>query len=332
MTVPGDITTVATTYGAILLGTCFGCALTGVVFVQCILYYKLYPGDYAWTKFLVFVVWALDLTHTILIIVTSWQSVITGFNKPQDMDLIPPALGLSVAVTAGRHVPCPLLLSPTESGNNWYIALPVIILAFCRLLAACCSTSEIIRLKHYSLFIRPYPAWIFTTGVTLSASVEIIITMTMIIFLGSRKTGFANMNHIINSLVLYTLETGSVTSIVTVASLICWLIMRHNLIFLGMHFAIAKLYANSLLATLNTRKRLRIDRMYSSEREHTGGLAAGLPYTGVNKSLVSQRILRALLQLRRAHQMQLNVNVETTVVSKIDEGFDDFDRDIEEQR
>lgn len=213
--------------------------------------------------------------------------------------------------------------------KNWYIALPVIILAFCRLLAACCSTSEIIRLKHYSLFIRPYPAWIFTTGVTLSASVEIIITMTMIIFLGSRKTGFANMNHIINSLVLYTLETGSVTSIVTVASLICWLIMRHNLIFLGMHFAIAKLYANSLLATLNTRKRLRIDRMYSSEREQTGGLTAGLPYTGVNKSLVSQRILGPTTTQK---SMQLNVNVETTVVSKIDEGFDDFDRDIEEQR
>ncbi|KAI5991741.1 hypothetical protein F5J12DRAFT_897432 [Pisolithus orientalis] len=359
MTVPGDVTTVATTYGAILLGTCLGCALTGLVFVQCVLYYKLYPGDYAWTKFLVFLVWALDLTHTILIVVTAWQSVITGFNKPEDMDLIPPALGaVTAAVTFLVHwsvAACisgdgahgiPPASSLTEFGNKWYIAVPVVILAFCRLLAACCSTSEIIHLKHYSLFIRPYPAWIFTVGVTLSASVEIIITTTMIIFLGSRKTGFANMNHIINSLILYTLETGSVTSIVTVASLICWLIMRHNLIFLGMHFAIAKrvfsvfslvgnlflpitVYANSLLATLNTRKRLRVDRMYSSERDQTGGLAAGLPYSGVNKSHVSQRILGPTTTQK---SMQLNVNVETTVVSKIDEGFNDFDHDIEDQR
>lgn len=331
MTVPGDVTTVATTYGAILLGTCLGCALTGLVFVQCVLYYKLYPGDYAWTKFLVFLVWALDLTHTILIVVTAWQSVITGFNKPEDMDLIPPALGLSVAVTAAVTflVHCFFANRIRKLMKKWYIAVPVVILAFCRLLAACCSTSEIIHLKHYSLFIRPYPAWIFTVGVTLSASVEIIITTTMIIFLGSRKTGFANMNHIINSLILYTLETGSVTSIVTVASLICWLIMRHNLIFLGMHFAIAKLYANSLLATLNTRKRLRVDRMYSSERDQTGGLAAGLPYSGVNKSHVSQRILGPTTTQK---SMQLNVNVETTVVSKIDEGFNDFDHDIEDQR
>ena len=38
--------------------------------------------------------------------------------------------------------------------------------------------------------------------------------------------------------------------------------------------------------SLNTRKRLRIDRMYSSERDQNG-VAAGLPYSGVNKSRVS---------------------------------------------
>ncbi|KIN99964.1 hypothetical protein M404DRAFT_10295 [Pisolithus tinctorius Marx 270] len=324
MTVPGDITTVATTYGAILLGTCFGCALTGLVFVQCVLYYKLYPGDYAWTKFLrhegralkLIHRRALDLTHTILIVVTAWQSVITGFNKPEDMDLIPPLSLLSVDCSLKDA----LQLPPAHPSQTLLLIHPPV---------SSCTPSPLSIL----------PQWIFTVGVTLSASVEIIITTTMIIFLGSRKTGFANMNHIINSLILYTLETGSVTSkpslvhrwhsIITVASLICWLIMRHNLIFLGMHFAIAKLYANSLLATLNTRKRLRVDRMYSSERDQTGGLAAGLPYSGVNKSHVSQRILGPTTTQK---SMQLNVNVETTVVSKIDEGFNDFDHDIEDQR
>ncbi|KAG6333322.1 hypothetical protein ID866_5770 [Astraeus odoratus] len=322
MTLPGDVATVATVYGAILLGTCFGCGLTGIVFVQCILYYKLYPGDYAWTKFLVFVVWFLDLMHTILIIVTVWQSVITNYDHPENMDNIPAALGLSVAVTAAITftVHCFFANRIRKLMKRWYIAIPVGILAFMRLLAACISTSEIIRLKRYSLFIRPYPAWIFTAGVTLSASAEVIITTTMIIFLGTRKTG---MNHIINALILYTLETGGISALVTVASLLCWLLMRHNLIFLGMHFAIAKLYANSLLATLNTRKRLRIDRMYSSERDQNG-LTAGLPYNGVNKSRVS----RILGPTTTQKSMQLNVNVETTVVSKIDENFDD----IEEQR
>jgi len=205
--------------------------------------------------------------------------------------------------------------------KNSYIAAPVVFLAFLRLVAACVSTSEIIRLKRYSLFIQPYPSWVFTLGVTLSASVEFIITTVMIIFLGSRKTGFANMNHIINSLILYTLETGGITCLVTIASLLCWLLMRHNLIFLGMHFAIAKLYANSLLATLNTRKRLRIDHINSSERDHNNGLT---PMPSPNRSHFSNRMLAPTVA-----QKSLNVNVETTIVSQIDEDKDHYHCDIE---
>ncbi|KAF8838706.1 hypothetical protein BDN67DRAFT_64407 [Paxillus ammoniavirescens] len=324
MGVAGDVTTVATVYGATLLGTCFASSLTGIVFVQCVLYFKLYPGDFAWTKFLVFAVWALDMMHTTLIVVALWQSLIINFDKPQAMDDIPPALGLSVAVTAviTFMVHCFFANRIRKLTKKWYIAAPLVFLAFLRLV----STSEIIRLKRYSSFIKPYPSWVFTLGVTLSASVEFIITMTMIIFLRSRKTGFASMNHIINALVLYTMETGGITCLVTIASLICWLVMRHNLIFLGMHFAIAKLYANSLLATLNTRKRLRVDRMYSSERENNGGLAAPLP-SPVNISHFS----RILGPTPTQKSMQLNVNVETTVVSKIDERFIDDDEhdDIE---
>ena len=43
---------------------------------------------------------------------------------------------------------------------------------------------------------------------------------------------------------------------------------------------------NADTCSLNTRKRLRIDRMYSSERDQNG-VSAGLPYSGGNKSRVS---------------------------------------------
>jgi len=46
-----------------------------------------------------------------------------------------------------------------------------------------------------------------------------------------------------------------------------------------------KLRLNADTCSLNTRKRLRIDRMYSSERDRDQNGA--LPYSGVNKSRVS---------------------------------------------
>lgn len=313
----GDVVTVATVYGAILLGTCIGCGLTGIVFVQTVLYFKFYPSDSVNNKILVLVVWALDMMHTILIIASVWESVIVNFDKPELMDLIPRALGLSVAITAAVTflVHCFFANRVRKLTKKWYLAAPIVFLAFLRLLAACVSTSEIIRLRHYSLFIKPFPSWIFTLGVTLSASVEFCITTVMVIFLGRSRTGFATMNHIINSLILYTLETGSFTCAVTIASLICWMVMRHNLIFLGMHFAIAKLYANSLLATLNTRKRLRSDRTLSSQRDAD-------VYPASSNIHKSSRILGPLSPNKGAH---LNVNVETTVVSVIDDPCEDYD-------
>ncbi|KAG2342029.1 hypothetical protein BDR05DRAFT_887312 [Suillus weaverae] len=265
----GDVVTVATVYGAILLGTCIGCGLTGIVFVQTVLYFKFYPSDSIYNKALVSLVMALDMMHTILIIVSVWESVIVNFNRPDLMDLIPKALGLSVAITAAVTflVHCFFANRVRKLTKRWYFAAPLVFLAFLRLRELLHSHSQFMRLRHYSLFIKPFPSWVFTLGVTLSAAVEFIITTVMVIFLGRSRTGFATMNHIINSLILYTLETGSFTCAVTIASLICWMVMRHNLIFLGMHFAIAKLYANSLLATLNTRKRLRADRTFSSQRE-----------------------------------------------------------------
>ncbi|KAI0931040.1 hypothetical protein AcV5_005388 [Taiwanofungus camphoratus] len=77
------------------------------------------------------------------------------------------------------------------------------------------------------------------------------------------------MDYIIDSITLYTVENGSLTCVTTIVSLVCWLTMSHNLIFLGLHFAISKLYANSFLATLNARKALMTRSQGSSDRgEH----------------------------------------------------------------
>ncbi|KAG2353147.1 hypothetical protein BDR07DRAFT_738674 [Suillus spraguei] len=64
------------------------------------------------------------------------------------------------------------------------------------------------------------------------------------------------MDRMFNSIILYTLENNALTSAATIISIVCWVTMR-NLIFLGVHFVLSKLYANSLLATLNSRKHLQ---------------------------------------------------------------------------
>jgi len=157
-----------------------------------------------------------------------------------------------------------------SSGKNWWITAPIVLLAFLRLLAASVSTTEMLLLKQYSAFTKPYPGWVFTTGLTLSAAVDVFITASLCYFLQKmrRRTASTLMANVVNTITLYTLENGLLTCVATGASLICWLTMPRNLVFMGLHFIIGKLYANSLLISLNTRKELT-EMRWNSEWDRT---------------------------------------------------------------
>ncbi|KAL1940666.1 hypothetical protein VTO73DRAFT_8101 [Trametes versicolor] len=98
--------------------------------------------------------------------------------------------------------------------------------------------------------------WVFTLGLAVSASLDILITIIMCYYIRRGRTAFVRMNRIIDVLTLYAVENGMITCVATSLSLFFWLFMRSNFAFLGMHLAINKLYANSFLASLNARKAL----------------------------------------------------------------------------
>jgi hypothetical protein len=99
--------------------------------------------------------------------------------------------------------------------------------------------------------------WIFTTGLALSSTVDILITASLCTLLRSSRTGMEKLNAIIDSLIMYAFETGALTCAGTIASMLCWSVIPNNLVFMGLHFVIGKFYANSLLVTLNTRQSTR---------------------------------------------------------------------------
>ncbi|PIL32180.1 hypothetical protein GSI_05425 [Ganoderma sinense ZZ0214-1] len=65
----------------------------------------------------------------------------------------------------------------------------------------------------------------------------------------------------IQTLVVYTINTGLVTSIVGMLAFIFGLIMPGNLVYFAMGIVVTKLYANSVLALLNTRRYLSNDAL-----------------------------------------------------------------------
>jgi len=142
------------------------------------------------------------------------------------------------------------------SKRNWFLVGPTFILAIGRVACGLTTTSELIRLKTFPAFTAKYKT-VFTLGLTFSSAVDVIITFGMCFYLQGSRRGFGTMDDVIDSIIIYTINNGTLTCISTIVSLICWLTMPHNLIFMALHFAIAKMYANSLFATLNMRRSFR---------------------------------------------------------------------------
>jgi len=89
---------------------------------------------------------------------------------------------------------------------------------------------------------------------TFAAAGDIVIAASLcILFHHSRAGRFETK---MNKLTLFALNTGLFTSVFAVGSLIVLVVARDTFIYMAFFFCIGRLYTNSLLATLNSRKKI----------------------------------------------------------------------------
>ncbi|KAH9984079.1 hypothetical protein BJV74DRAFT_848836 [Russula compacta] len=326
------------TLGAILLGCMFSTALSGMTAVQTFLYYRLYPKDPRRIKLLVIIVWLLDSMHSAFICAATWDYLILHFGDKTYANVIPISIALSVACTASMTFLTHLFFSHRIyrlSKKNWYITTPLVVLAFLRLGAALVSTAEMGKLKSYHEFVQGY-GYVFTLGLSTASTLDLLIVAVMCYFLQINRTGFREMDHIIDTIMMYTVNNGALTFVTTVVSLICWLSMPGNLVFLGLHFAISKralpvefyrtpskdaciVYANSLIGTLNGRRSLRYSRAKYASTCRKQGLPVMFP---TSPTSVRTPQYQSTIPSRGEVELvsKLEISVEKTIEHDIDDG------------
>ncbi|KAI0792965.1 hypothetical protein BC629DRAFT_333041 [Irpex lacteus] len=230
-----------TSMGALLVGGLVSVFLTGIGMAQAYFYWRVYPKDRWRVKSIVAIIWAMDFVHTIFVCIADWYYLIHGFGEP-DYDYIPWSIGVTVTLTA-----LVTFLSHCFFVHRIYVVskgrkvLPILLglLSCFRLAAAMVSTVQMITIASYHGFVTHY-SWVFTMGLVSAAVLDVLITGALCYYLRQSKSGFVTMNEIIDVLIRYTVETGMITCVAAIISLICWLVMPYNLIFLTMHFTICK--------------------------------------------------------------------------------------------
>ncbi|KAI0786928.1 hypothetical protein C8Q75DRAFT_253751 [Abortiporus biennis] len=286
--------------------------------MQVYVYIKLYPNDHWRFKALVAIIWLLDIVHTAMVCTVNWTYMIANFGDSDVFDFIPWSVGVSIVLTAfvTHIIHCFFAHRIHKLGKNWWFTVPIYILASFRLCVALVTTGHMMRLRSFLTFFDHY-IWLFILGLSLSAAVDTMIAIGLCWYLHQSRTGFSSMDNIIDSITVYTVENGLITCIVTLVSLISWVTMPHNLVFLALYFTISKLYANAFLATLNARKVLRGRSQQSTDRNSEHAMPVMFPSRFSRGGAFTSR------QEHDPISTKVQINVEKTIQC------DDADVDID---
>ncbi|CAL1703632.1 unnamed protein product [Somion occarium] len=120
------------------------------------------------------------------------------------------------------------------------------------------TSALLIKFKFYSTFRAQFgPLVTFTCGLSLAVAVDVLIAAILVYYLIRDKPGFKATENVVRTLVVYFVNTGVITMLVSIIILIFFFVFKESLIFGGMVLIASKLYSNSFLGTLNARQMLR---------------------------------------------------------------------------
>ncbi|KAJ7624480.1 hypothetical protein FB45DRAFT_83459 [Roridomyces roridus] len=247
------------TFGALLLGALFASVLSGISDLQAMFYFKAYREDPLRLKLMVAVVWILDTIHTGLIWSAVWFYLIGSYGQFLSVDEVP------------WQIPMIVILTPTIgvfkdcffayrifilSGRNRVITAPIILLVCLRVAVATTAAARLFKFGRYSL-LQLHGGWLITFTLIVSAVLDALSSGLLVFFLLRHRVEHGRLKHVLDKLMLYGVESGTLTFFGSISVMLCWILLSHTLIFVGLYFCMAKFYTNVLLAALNSRNHIR---------------------------------------------------------------------------
>ncbi|KAI0326510.1 hypothetical protein GY45DRAFT_1328862 [Cubamyces sp. BRFM 1775] len=246
------------TYGALLLGTCFGLMLYGLTLHQTYRYYRLYPKDRLWIKCLVAGIVLLETFHTIMCITAVYYQLVTHYSDLATLvegNIVLGLLSLAAGLT-NLICQCFYVYRVYQLGSHYGYKLPVAIAIACMVcdlafIVAAVIEAFLVDLDQFSRF-----DWLVSATFGCAVLAELFLTGTLIVVLLRSRTGFKRTDSTIDILIVYAVNTGLLVGIFDLFSFVFALILPGNLIYLSVGSVGVKLYATSVLAVLNSRRSL----------------------------------------------------------------------------
>ncbi|KAG0701645.1 hypothetical protein DFH29DRAFT_1000054 [Suillus ampliporus] len=278
---------ISNTFGAGFIGGMVTAILYGITTLQTYLYYVYYPRDDKNLKVLVAVVWVIDTLHVSLMCHALYHYLVSSFGDPDALNTgvwsLFTSLGLNIcmAVLVQTHFAFRILYL-TRSSIRWWLTGFIMLFVVAHFGFGLETVVLMFIKKEFSALsqITLYAATPFAVAAVLS---DVLIAITLSVLLHGNRSPVVETNALVNTLIVYAINRCLLTSAVAVAEVIMFAISPKSLWFLAIDFVIGKLYANSLLASLNSRSALR-GRTRHSQNDSTSFHVNTINLSGLHSS------------------------------------------------
>ncbi|KAH9930642.1 uncharacterized protein B0H18DRAFT_953053 [Fomitopsis serialis] len=287
--VPANVVKIA---GPILLGSQLNWGLFGVLTVQMLrfcgahgprsedLYTEAGYKDHIFVKYIVYWMFLFEAVQTILLTHDTFHQLAYSFGDFK---------GLTASYLIGFElvIQSALIASVTQCFYAWRIY----ILSNSKILTGlivCVSLLQCAGGISEGIACFVYDTTSVAIWIGGSAACDIIITISMVYFLWTKRSGIQKTDSMVNKLIQLVVETGLLTATMAIVQVSLYNIFKDTEYFMTPAGTLSKAYSNSLLVLLNNRNQMR------QTRDMTVGATS-----------------LALPQLQTGRAIQINVNQET---------------------
>jgi len=170
------------------------------------------------------------------------------------------------------------------SGKNKWLTALILVIGIAQMGVGCWLTALMFIEKSFTTLPRFKPSLSLQAG--FGTAGDILIGLTLCYYLFRSRTGIGRTNQLLNTLIIWTVNTGLTMAITEVSVLITYLASPRTFVFIAIHFFVSKVYSNSLLASLNNRRRIRTSfgtTGYVSEYDVVPDQSSSSPSSGTQR-------------------------------------------------
>ncbi|KAH9849122.1 hypothetical protein C2E23DRAFT_401022 [Lenzites betulinus] len=254
------------TLGALLLGTCFGFMLYGVMLYQAYRYYQLYPKDRFMLKLLVTVIVITESLHMSIWAIGCYEYLVANYFNPAYAAETHWFMQTLVVFTDASVLVCQLFYTARiyYFGPEWRCRIPAFVALIIQLsfvgwtFAAVAKVYQAKSAEEFS-----HSTWYVSVCFGHAVVCDVVLAGALVYILHNNRTGMKNTDNILDKLIVYAINTGVLTTIFGLLVFVFSVVYPTNFIYAGISVAGVKLYSNSVLAMLNSRKSLS-DKMINN--------------------------------------------------------------------